>query len=274
MYERVDVMTKQLIWKGFLTSVSIAAMAFAAMTTTVSAAVGRFSSTTTRDADNNICINFDEVEVTLPSDWAGKCRMVTSSDHVSFYHLASNDKYKADGYEYGGWLFDITFSTDRDYEYYANYMEIGKTDEGYYYATFPTDVQAYLSDAETASEYFDLYADIDKVQDSMFLVYNGGETYTWIDPDPSDEYILPQSDSEYLELDDIADLDTKQLQMAINEIYARHGRKFVMKEVQEYFDSLSWYEGTIEADDFNTEVMNDCEWSNINLMVERMHTIR
>lgn len=267
-------MTTQLIWKGFLTAASIAAMTFVTMTNTVSASGERFSSTTARDTNNNICINFDEVEVTLPSDWAGKCRMVTSADHVSFYHIASNDNYKAEGSEYGGWLFDITFSTDHDYVNYANYMEIGQTEEGYYYATFPTDVQAYLDDAAIASEYFALYADIDDVKDSMFLVYNGGETYTWIDPDPSNEYILPQSDCEYLDLYDIADLDTKQLQMAINEIYARHGRRFVMKEVQEYFDSLSWYEGTIEADNFNTDVMNQCEWSNINLMVERLHTVR
>ena len=64
-------MKKHLIWKGFLTAASIAAMTFATMTTTVSAEGNRFSSTTSRDATNNICINFDEVEVVLPADWAG-----------------------------------------------------------------------------------------------------------------------------------------------------------------------------------------------------------
>lgn len=273
MYERVTIMTKQLIWKGFLTAASIAAMTMVTMTSTVSAA-GRFSSTTSRDANNDICINFDEVEVTLPADWAGKCRMVSSSDHVSFYHLASNNSYKAEGSEYGGWLFDIAFSTTRDYVNFADYMEIGKTEEGYYYASFPTDVQAYLADAAVASEYFDLYADMDAVKDSMFLVYNGEEQpIVWVDPDPSDEYLLPQSSSEYLASSDIADMNKDQLQMAINEIYARHGRKFVLKEVQEYFDSCSWYKGTIDAADFDVNVMNQYEGANLNLMVDRMNEL-
>lgn len=266
-------MTKQVIWKGFLTAAGIAAMTFATMTNTVSAAGERFSSTTTRDANNDICINFDEVEVTLPADWAGKCRMITSSDHVSFYHLSSNDRFREEGYEYGGWLFDITFGTNFDFMDYGNYMEIGRTDEGYYYATFPTDVQAYLDDAATASEYFDLYADMEQIQDSMFLVYNGDSDTEWIDCDPDDEYMLPQSSSEFLTLDDISGMDKQQLQMAINEIYARHGRKFVLKEVQEYFDALSWYHGTVEAADFDVNVMNQYEGANINLMVERMSKV-
>ena len=267
-------MKKHLIWKGFLTAASIAAMTFATMTTTVSAEGNRFSSTTSRDANNNICINFDEVEVVLPADWAGKCRMVTSSDSVSFYHLASNDMYRQEGSEYGGWLFDVSFSTDTSFTDHPNYMEIGKTDEGYYYAAFPTDVQAYLGDTEIASEYFSLYEDMDWIKDNIFIVYFGDSDEVWTDSDPSDEYIFPQSATEYLELEDLAGMDKDQIQMAINEIYARHGRKFVMQEVQEYFSSLSWYEGTVEAADFDVSVMNQYEGANINLMVDLMKKVQ
>ena len=36
----------------------------------------------------------------------------------------------------------------------------------------------------------------------------------------------------------------------MNEIWARHGRKFKNNWLQSYFNSQSWYSGTIEPDDF------------------------
>lgn len=262
-------MTKRLFLNGLIIAASIAAMTFVTMPTTVSADGSRFGgSTTTRDTNNNICLNFDEVEVILPSDWAGKCRMVTYSDYVSFYHLASNDKLREEGYSTGGLLFSIYYTTDQGYTNGPNYMTIGAADGGYYYAAFPTDVQAYMDDQAIASEYFDLFSDMDWIQENMSLVHYGDSETVWVDPDAGDEYIFPQSSSEYLTAEDFAGMDAQQIQMAINEIYARHGRKFVMQEVQAYFDALSWYEGTVEAADFDVSVMNQHEGANINLMVE------
>ena len=40
-----------------------------------------------------------------------------------------------------------------------------------------------------------------------------------------------------------------------------------------YFDSKSWYDGYVEADEFDTRVMNQYEAANINLMVEYMEKI-
>ncbi len=57
------------------------------------------------------------------------------------------------------------------------------------------------------------------------------------------EYIFPNSDSEYLTKDDIAGMSKSEINLAKNELYARHGRKFKSKELQEYFDSKSWYYG-------------------------------
>ncbi|MCC8137573.1 MAG: YARHG domain-containing protein, partial [Clostridiales bacterium] len=57
-------------------------------------------------------------------------------------------------------------------------------------------------------------------------------------------------------------------QMAINEIYARHGRRFNKESVQEYFDSMSWYTGTVDPDDFDTAVLNTYETANIALLLE------
>ena len=43
-----------------------------------------------------------------------------------------------------------------------------------------------------------------------------------------------------------------ELSIAMNEIWARHGRRFKNNWLQGYFNSKSWYSGTISPDDFNS----------------------
>lgn len=57
--------------------------------------------------------------------------------------------------------------------------------------------------------------------------------------------------------------------MALNEIYAKHGKKFEDKEVMEYFESKTWYEGTIEDDAFDESVLNPYEKNNLKLLKEK-----
>ena len=58
-------------------------------------------------------------------------------------------------------------------------------------------------------------------------------------------------------------LSAHDLWLARNEIYARHGRRFNNTELQTYFDSKSWYKGTVNAADFNENVLNSYESANI-----------
>ena len=89
-------------------------------------------------------------------------------------------------------------------------------------------------------------------------------------------YIIPESNKEYLDEEDIRDLSLQEINYAKNEIYARHGRKFKSSELQRYFDKQEWYNGKYEADDFdsnysanllneyekkNAEVLSDYEFS-------------
>ena len=69
-------------------------------------------------------------------------------------------------------------------------------------------------------------------------------------------------------------MSADEIQMAITEIYARHHRTFVLQEVQDYFNSKSWYSGTIEAADFDVSVMNTYECANINLMVDYLKNFK
>ena len=81
------------------------------------------------------------------------------------------------------------------------------------------------------------------------------------------DYVLPNSDTEEISREDLEGLTAEQCKIARNEIYARHGRKFRDEELQKYFDSLDWYQGTIEPDDFNESDLSSLEIKNKDQIV-------
>lgn len=80
------------------------------------------------------------------------------------------------------------------------------------------------------------------------------------------EYILPDSASRYLTADEVSGLSKEMLRLARNEIYARKGRRFQDAELQSYFDSKSWYKGTIAPESFTDGMLNEYEKANITLI--------
>lgn len=109
---------------------------------------------------------------------------------------------------------------------------------------------------ELANDYADTYniTDNDSANDSEY------------DYNSSDSYILPDSSSRELTIADISGLSHDQLELARNEIYARHGRKFTNPTLQNYFNSQAWYTGTIEPEDFTDDMLSDVEKSNIQFI--------
>ena len=83
-----------------------------------------------------------------------------------------------------------------------------------------------------------------------------------------DGFIFPNSDTEYLSKADLEGLTKEECQIARNEIYARHGRKFKDEALQKHFDSCDWYEGTISPSKFSESVLSDIEIANRDLIVE------
>lgn len=84
----------------------------------------------------------------------------------------------------------------------------------------------------------------------------------------SDDYILPYSDSAYLTEEDLDGLTKDELRLACNELYARHGRKFKDADYQAYFNSKSWYHGTVDPEDFDdTAVFNQYELANRDFII-------
>ena len=113
-------------------------------------------------------------------------------------------------------------------------------------------------------------------EDGNEVYYAGsGEENTDYDqtgtPSSDDEYILPDSDKRYYTREELNKLSDYDLQMAINEIYARHGRKFDTESIRKYFESKSWYHGTIAPADFDgneSKYFNQYETANRELMIQ------
>lgn len=87
------------------------------------------------------------------------------------------------------------------------------------------------------------------------------------------EYILPDSDKRLLTDSDVEGLSLQEINYAKNEIYARHGRKFNSSELQEYFSSKSWYNGTIEPEDFDDSVLSEIEQQNVAFLSSKEYEI-
>ena len=81
-------------------------------------------------------------------------------------------------------------------------------------------------------------------------------------------FIFPNSDSSYLSNAQVNALSDNDLQLAINEIYARRGRIFKDAGLNAYFNSQSWYEGKYTAEEFEKNVkFNTYEQKNLQLLI-------
>ena len=84
-------------------------------------------------------------------------------------------------------------------------------------------------------------------------------------------YVIANSDTELLSRDSLKNISDEDLRLAINEIYARHGRKFKSAELQKYFDGKDWYTPRYEPDEFDkkqNEILNDVEKKNLKILTE------
>lgn len=83
------------------------------------------------------------------------------------------------------------------------------------------------------------------------------------------EYIFPDSNVRYLSESEVMAIDPSLLVYARNEIFARHGRMFDDPEIKSYFESKSWYNGTIPGAEFDSTVvnsLNDYEKANVEVI--------
>ena len=91
------------------------------------------------------------------------------------------------------------------------------------------------------------------------------------EPTQPGDYYFPDSNSRYLTDEELQNYSSSDLELAKNEIYARHGRQFVTQRIADYFNSKPWYQGTIDPETFDaqqSEIFNEYEAANISKIVE------
>jgi hypothetical protein len=74
---------------------------------------------------------------------------------------------------------------------------------------------------------------------------------------------LPPSMTRLLTTSDLRGKTKWQLEVMRNEIYARHGRKFVRPDLREYFLNQSWYRPLYESDEFKPSWLSNIEHLNV-----------
>ena len=81
------------------------------------------------------------------------------------------------------------------------------------------------------------------------------------------DQLFPQTAERYFTAEDFADCPEDILVLAKNEIYARHGRMFLDREIYKYFLTRTWYEPTYAPEEFDESCLNEYEKANIELLV-------
>ena len=105
-------------------------------------------------------------------------------------------------------------------------------------------------------------------QSSSSKSSSGSQSSSSKKADQSNYYVLPGSDYMYVGNDVLSKMNNWELCIARNEIFARRGRRFKVKEIQAYFDSQAWYNGTIDPSNFSSSVFNPCESANIDRILD------
>lgn len=81
-------------------------------------------------------------------------------------------------------------------------------------------------------------------------------------------FIFANSDSSYISKSDVKDLSDSELELALNEIYAKRGWIFTDSELAAYFNSQSWYTPRYTSSEFSKNVtFNEYEQANIQLII-------
>ncbi len=106
-----------------------------------------------------------------------------------------------------------------------------------------------------------------KVTTIMYMEFSEEELSELQSQSGAEEYIFPDSDTKYLSEDEVRSVEVDKLALGRNEIFARHGYIFKDETFRQYFESCSWYEGTVPSDQFNADsVLNNFEKKNVELI--------
>ncbi len=161
------------------------------------------------------------------------------------------------GYSYGKKLLEQAgFVVEiGEYKYSTEY------DAGYIIAQYPDgDVAAEIGSVVT----LDISLGLEEETTEAVEVSSNETSQT----QSSGDYLFSNSNSSYISEAEVSALDRENLNLALNEIYARRGRIFKDATLSAYFNSKSWYTPLYTSDEFSQNVtFNKYEQANLQLMI-------
>ncbi len=92
----------------------------------------------------------------------------------------------------------------------------------------------------------------------------GNNNTTNSSPYPGQKF--PYSSQQYLSSSDLAGMTRDEIQLSINDIYARHGYIFKDDSLRAYYQSQSWYHGTNSDMNAVAATFNSIEKANVELL--------
>lgn len=231
--------------------------------------------TTTAETATSAEVTTQAPSTAMPTTVPATTEQVTTSS--SYNNVVPVVGY---GYSYGKKLLEQAGFTVEisDYEYSYDYPEgyiISQTPEGDTSASTGTVVKLVISSGQIQRE---TEAPATQAQQSSNsqnsssgnsnLQSSNAQSSSNTNTNNNGGFIFPNSDSSYLSNAQVSALSDNDLQLAINEIYARRGRIFKDASLNAYFNSQSWYEGKYTAEEFEKNVkFNTYEQKNLQLLI-------
>ncbi len=210
-----------------------------------------------------------EFSFTIPSSWVGKYNVQVSSTENATWRTFYYTGLQNQGV--GGRVVSVVTVSGNSEEIFGDdKIYLGAAEGKEHWMVGPTDVQFGSQDNAYADEYHSMYEDRQTVI-STFQVK--GNVAVSAQPTPfyydNVDYFLPDSDHSYVTQSALSQLTKEELELARNEIFARHGYAFQEQRIRNYFESKSWYHATVQPGDFYDQVtFNEYEQKNISYIQE------
>ena len=231
--------------------------------------------TTTAETATSAEVTTQAPSTAMPTTVPATTEQVTTSS--SYNNVVPVVGY---GYSYGKKLLEQAGFTVEisDYEYSYDYPEgyiISQTPEGDTSASTGTVVKLVISSGQIQRETEAPATQAQQSSNSQNSSSGNSDSQSSNAQSSSNTntnnnggFIFPNSDSSYLSNAQVSALSDDDLQLAINEIYARRGRIFKDASLNAYFNSQSWYEGKYTPEEFEKNVkFNTYEQKNLQLLI-------
>lgn len=200
-----------------------------------------------------VTYTYEDMTITIPASWEEKYIIKDGENGFAIMQKSSYEKEEGFGFLFG------FYRSDEMVDESAGATQLAYTDDCMYYLQEPTDVTFWYEDEAIASEYMEMNVQKEAIIDSL-TINSDNVRYD------AHEYVLAMSDVKEIPEYYLENMSADQLWIARNEMFARHGRKFDNAYLSNYFESCSWYNGTVAPQDFDESILSQVEKKNLEII--------